>query len=625
MIAHRVWLLPVTVICLATAGAGAGAGAPDRRIARRWSASRRRYPGRSTAWCSTKPASPIDGVVVSALGGATAFAVTDQAGQYRLRNCRPGPYVVRAHREGFAQVAQHARQRPLRAAGRRRRSPCAAPMPPAEGAGGRRRRGRRRGRVRAARRERGGVAAASPEAQRAQGRNAAPAISTASTSPADDDWFLEDSIEFIGRAFESSARLATSLFTDSPLYGQFNLLTATAYDDSGELVAFGQPSGVAFFAVGAPVGQHGDWAARVAMNSGDVSSWTMAGDYVSRASAQPATGRRHDLQPAALRGWQLRGAPGGARRPSQGGVARGRPRRRLIAALDRGLRRALRALRLPRRLRARQPVGPGSRLRRCPRCASTPGRRASRWRRAPRSSCRRPMRSGCRRSARSRRIGEARFSTESVQHYEVGATRQFRGFSVGVRGFRQVDRRPAGHRVRRPRSRRGWSRRAATTAWPSAGDAAAAGLGRRVEHACRRTCAGSVDYALVSAEWESPSEAESPRPGGVAPRALRQPHERLHDLTTSFEAEIPQTATRFFALYKLNSGFAGDPHMFQSADGASTCSCGRACRSWAAWRLGDAGRRAQPVPHRVRRPLVLRRAAGRAPPKRVMGGLQVRF
>ena len=68
----------------------------------------------------------------------------------------------------------------------------------------------------------------------------------------------------------SSARLASSIFDDGPLYGQVNLLSATAYDDSGELVAFGQSSGVAFFAVGAPVGQHGDWTARVAMNSGDV-------------------------------------------------------------------------------------------------------------------------------------------------------------------------------------------------------------------------------------------------------------------------------------------------------------------------------------------------------------------
>ena len=36
------------------------------------------------------------------IGGATAFAVTDSTGQYRMTDLPVGPYVVRAHREGFA-------------------------------------------------------------------------------------------------------------------------------------------------------------------------------------------------------------------------------------------------------------------------------------------------------------------------------------------------------------------------------------------------------------------------------------------------------------------------------------------------------------------------------------------
>ena len=55
---------------------------------------------------------------------------------------------------------------------------------------------------------------------------------------------------------------------------------------------------MAFFAVGSPIGQHGDWTARVAMNSGDVSSWTMAGDYTTRATARHrlALGMTYSLQ-----------------------------------------------------------------------------------------------------------------------------------------------------------------------------------------------------------------------------------------------------------------------------------------------------------------------------------------
>jgi hypothetical protein len=46
-----------------------------------------------------------------------------------------------------------------------------------------------------------------------------------------------------------------------------------------------------------------------------------------------------------------------------------------------------------------------------------------------------------------------------------------------------------------------------------------------------------------------------------APEAVRPRTEDVHDLTTSLETEIPETATRVFVLYKLNNAFArgGDP------------------------------------------------------------------
>src|SRR5436190_23204814 len=44
---------------------------------------------------------PLDGAVISALGGTTAFAVSDKAGQYSLRQLPPGPYLVRVHLAGF--------------------------------------------------------------------------------------------------------------------------------------------------------------------------------------------------------------------------------------------------------------------------------------------------------------------------------------------------------------------------------------------------------------------------------------------------------------------------------------------------------------------------------------------
>src|SRR5262245_42421661 len=44
---------------------------------------------------------PLDGVVISALGGTTAFAVSDKSGQFVLRQLPPGPYLIRAHCQGF--------------------------------------------------------------------------------------------------------------------------------------------------------------------------------------------------------------------------------------------------------------------------------------------------------------------------------------------------------------------------------------------------------------------------------------------------------------------------------------------------------------------------------------------
>ena len=165
----------------------------------------------------------------------------------------------------------------------------------------------------------------------------------------------------------------------------------------------------------------------------------MAGDYTTRAHGASAAGPRHDLQPPALRGRHLRGAAGRARRPPQGGGdLRPATTSTLIAAVDRRLRRALRALRLPRRLRPGQPVGEGGVHAGRRSCASTPGPRSSRSRRAPRSSCRRPMRSGCRRSARSRRSATAGSRPRACCSTRSARRASCAGSSIGVRGFRQA-------------------------------------------------------------------------------------------------------------------------------------------------------------------------------------------
>lgn len=623
MIAPRAWLVPVAAICLATAGAGAvEARQADRQDPVVRVAST--LPGSIYGVVLDEAGSPIDGVVISALGGATAFAVTDQAGQYHLMQLPPGPYVVRAHRDGFAQVrstlinVRSAVRAPSSFTLRRAEATAkvmAAGVGTVDGVAG------------PSPRDESEVAWRLRRLKRSVLKDEAAApvdVDDVEFAGVDDDWFLEDSFEFIGRAFGSSARMATALFNDRPLYGQFNLLTATAYDDAGELVAFGQPSGVAFFSVGSPVGQHGDWAARVAMNSGDVSSWTMAGDYTTRPTARHRLGVGMTYSLQRYEGGHfaaLQAVPDGHRKVASMSAVHDVDLTRkwtlgygaryehydyldgygLVSPSARITFAPVPALRFHAKA-SRQQIAPGAEEFVPPADAQwVPPQRTF----AP--------------------IGEARFSTESVQHYEFGATRQFRGLAVGVRGFRQVidDQLVTVFGAPDP------ARLVAAGGHYGvalAGDAQLYGWAVRVEHALSPHVRGSVDYAVVTTEWEAPSWQDSRALAAVAPRAIRQPDERLHDLTTTLEAEIPLSATRVVALYKLNSGFAGDLHEIQSADGRFDIQLRQRLPFMSGvgnWEMLIGVRSLFRTAFDDRsfydELLVVR------PPKRVMGGLQVRF
>ncbi len=561
MIATRVWLLSAAVVGLALPGERTAhaqappAGASDAKVVRVAEVA----VGSIYGAVLDEAGTPIDGAVVSALGGATAFAVTDAAGQYRLTELPPGPYVVRAHRDGFAGTRSTLIN--VRPASRApssftlKRVEVSAPEVALAGL------------------DAGSADEAAPKSDsplawklRRLTRSVLKDVQTAGVDfEPDDNWFLEDSLRFIGRAVETSARFATSTIADWPLYGQVNLLTATAYDDSGEFVDFGRPSGVAFFSVGAPVGVFADWSARAAMNSGDVTSWTMAGDYVTRASARSriTAGLTYSLQRYQGGNFAaLQAVPDGHRKVAS-----------LTAAHEIDLT-------------ARWTIGYGARYQHFDYLdgygLASPSIRVSF---APVPSLRVHAKASMQQVAPGAEefvppadaqwvppqrtfspLGQNNFATERVQHYELGATRQFARMAVGVRAFRQrVDEQlvtvfgaadPArlivagGH-----------------YGVASAGDAAMQGWAIGVAHDLSPYLHGRVDYTLVSTRWNASSGADRAALAAHAPRALRQPNERLHDVTASLEAIAPQTSTRFFVLYRLNSGFAGDPVALQTTDG----------------------------------------------------------
>src|SRR5262249_14874873 len=98
----------------------------------------------------------------------------------------------------------------------------------------------------------------------------------------------------LGHAMESSARAATNFFVDTPFSGQLNLLTTNSFDAVQDMFAPRAFAGrnVTNFVVGAPAGVNADWTVRGALTQGDLSSWVVSGDYVTRS----ATARhRYDL------------------------------------------------------------------------------------------------------------------------------------------------------------------------------------------------------------------------------------------------------------------------------------------------------------------------------------------
>lgn len=560
MIASRVWLLSATAVALALPATSSYAQgqAPTSdagTVVRVATAS----VGSIYGAVIDDAGIPVEGAVVSALGGATAFALTDRTGQYRLTDLPVGPYVVRAHHDRFAGTRSTlVNVRPSA------RAPSSftlrrlddAPDVLAAGVGV-------PGDVSAAPRDE------SPLAWRLR-RLTRSVLKDDSRQTVDLDevearWFESSGPGFFERAFDASARFASDVIFDGPVYGQVNLLTATAYDDAGEMVDFGRSSGVAFFAVGAPVGEHSDWSARAAMNSGDVTSWTMAGEYASRPSARHGItlGMTYSLQ--AYRGGNfaaLEAVPDGHRKVAAvsgshdfplstrwrfgygaryehydylRGDGQLSPMARLAFSPTPKLHFHAKA--------SLQQVAPGAEEFVPPADAQwVPPQRTF----AP--------------------LGANRFDTERVRQLEFGAAREFSAMTVSVRAFRQAVENqlvtvfgaadPA--RLIDAGGHYGLA---------SAGDASLQGWAVGVAHEVASHVFGRVDYTFVTAEWTPSTGADRRALSAFAPQALRAPSEQIHDVSASLDAEVPQTATRFVLLYKVNSGFVDNPAGLQTANG----------------------------------------------------------
>lgn len=512
--------------------------------------------------------SPLSGAMVSILGATTAMTVTDLNGRFGLQELPPGDYSVRAHLTGFAASRREnirvgaAAPASFRLQLRRLDTTVAAVAP---------------------------VAPVAPVAT--TGRNepltARPIVAAGFSLPqvepdpeesaTDEDghshseaaWrlrhltrsILKDSantVVFAGdepdadSIFGRTTSFASGLFADLPFTGEVNLLTSSAFGPGELFSGNALPRGIAYLSIGAPTGA-GEWAVRAGMSQGDLSSWIVAGSFLSRrdslhsydlglsystqeyqggnplALAAVTDGSRNVGEVYAVDRWTP--GPGvsfeyGGRYARYDYLERPglfSPRAGLTLEPAKGTRLTA--------VLAQRMVAPGAE-------EFLPPSLAGPW--LP------PERTFSPLVGSDLRVERARTLNVLVEHefsgtYVVGIRRFFQGIddqTVTVFGVNM----PTG------------SRSIGHYYVASAGGVDAQGWGVRLGTVATKRVHGSVEYSVTHGSWNSRGDLGGARPW-VASLA-RPDIEDIHDVTASMGADIPETATRVFVLYKLNTAYS---------------------------------------------------------------------
>ena len=509
---------------------------------------------------------PVAGATVSALGASTAFAVSDRTGRFEMRTLSPGPYLLRAHLSGF--VASRGQVIDVRPSGRASSSialrrvnggstpasypvlaagvaaapDAPAPAPAAEPAAatGNDDHGELAWRLRHARRTILKDATV-PEAMVA-----------AADAPPDGSGFGGQNV--FGRVTNSSVRMASNFFADTPFSGQVNLLTTGSFDSPQQLFTSDNfAHSTAYLALGAPVGEHADWTVRAALTQGDLASWIVAGEYTTRAPAR----HRYDI-----------GLSYSTQRYEGGNVAAlrdvtdGSRNAGAIYAFDTFSIAPVLTLTYGGRYARYDYLEGGSLI--SPRVALT-YEPADHFRVSTMMSSRAVapgaeefmprIDSGMllppQRTFSSIAAGRP-FQAERANHLEVEVERDIASATVSLRAFRQhvSDQIVTLFGVNTPDAQSALGH----YYLGNVGEVDASGLSAGIRAAIAGRVHGAVEYSMTRARVTSPDL------GGYAvlldPSALRLDRDRIHDVSTSIETEVPETATRVIVLYRISNAFA---------------------------------------------------------------------
>lgn len=498
---------------------------------------------------------PLSGAVISALGSTSAFAISNEDGHFTFRNLPAGPYLVRAHLQNYlpsrgrvVQVSPDGRTTSTIELTRRPGestdpSVIAAgvgavsepvPTPDAE-----------------ERHEHDEVAWRLRHLKRSVLKDAEASIAELDG----EDSLLGDSLSSFGRAVGDSAKYASSLFADLPLNGQLNLLTSTSFDRPQDLFTLNGPTprGVAYLSIEAP-GANGDWKMRGTLTQGDLASWIVAGSYVRH---QPAT---HAYEAGVSYSMQrYLGANGEALAATRDGsrnvgamyamdnwkitpelkFSYGAKYARYDYLADRGLVS-------PRVTMILQPDSQDSLTVRTTVMHREVAPGAEEFIPPSVGVWLPPERTFS-------QVSHAAFLPERHDQFEIAVDREWaKNVVVGFRAFReQVDDQVVtifGVALADTPAEAGHYQVG------SAGDFRAHGWGVMFSRTIGENTRASVDYTQAQSRWTDRSQ-DSDLLEQLAPSLVRT-HERIHDVTASLESLVAPTATRLLVVYKLNTAYA---------------------------------------------------------------------
>lgn len=492
----------------------------------------------------------VPGALVTALGATSSLAVTDDAGYFSLA-LPPGEYQLRVHSDGYSStfremvllgarasltrsiVINRTGERTVLAAGLGGR----AVLPPAGAADPK----------------------AHPHGEQAwRLRHLKRTILRDGTAVAEayDDY--EDdrgAWETLGRAVGMPARLASAFFSDLPIDGEFRLLTAGSFGPYSPAFDEAGGAGAAYISVRSQIGSHGEWSARGTMSSADHGTWLVAGDYVARSTNTHAFNVGMTYGSQGMPRLERTPVPATAVIPDRtrnAGQVYAFDRWTVSphAVLDGGVRvdyvdylpdeavlwSPVLSLELtPWGDRTAFKVAASSR-RDVPGAAEFTPSSAGPWLPPQRMFAPLPGTS---------------FAVQRTDHTEAGVEHRFEGsYAVGVRRFSQqaVDQVATMFGLDGP----ALTADAGHYYVATVGDASIDGWVMRVATPEDQPVRGSIEYAIAEVAWTPAADLS-----GLGPVA-RLADERIHDITTSLGADVPQTRTRVFIVYRVSNAFAGD-------------------------------------------------------------------